>query len=71
MSQLPAPTKTAVSALQQQLTDIIQQETIRTEELVRKFQEQQYAALEEFRTQAHRDHRFLTRYQYTVFLFQR
>lgn len=61
VSQLPAPTKTAVSALQQQLTDIIQQETIRTEELVRKFQEQQYAALEEFRTQAHRDHRFLTR----------
>jgi hypothetical protein len=50
-----------LSALQQQLGEAIQQETSRTEERVRAYSEQQYAALEEFREHAHRDHRVLAR----------
>lgn len=61
VSQLPAPVRTALSALQQQLGEAIQQETARTEERVRAYSEMQYAALEEFREHAHRDHRILSR----------
>jgi hypothetical protein len=61
VSQLPGPVQTALSALQQQLGEAIQQETSRTEERVRAYSEQQYAALEEFRGHAHRDHRVLAR----------
>ncbi|PNF20984.1 hypothetical protein B7P43_G09496 [Cryptotermes secundus] len=60
-SQLPGPVQAALSALQQQLVEAIQQETSRTEERVRAYSEQQYAALEEFREHAHRDHRILAR----------
>ncbi|XP_049836137.1 uncharacterized protein LOC126281324 [Schistocerca gregaria] len=60
-SQQPTGTKTAISALQQQLADVIQQETLRIDEAVRCFQEQQYAALEEFRERAHRDHNALVK----------
>lgn len=66
MSQLPGPVQTALSALQQQLGEAIQQETARTEERVRTYSEQQYAALEEFREHAHRDHRVLARYYYKM-----
>jgi hypothetical protein len=62
VSQLPGPIQTALSALQQQLGEAIQQETAQTEERVRTYSEQQYAALEEFRERAHRDHRVLARY---------
>jgi hypothetical protein len=61
VSQLPGPVQTALSALQQQLGEAIQQETSKTEERVRAYSEQQYAALEEFREHAHRDHRVLAR----------
>ncbi|KAK7868590.1 hypothetical protein R5R35_009479 [Gryllus longicercus] len=61
VSQLPAPVQTAITALQQQLAEIIQYETTRTEERVRQYSEQQYAALEEFRERAHNDHRLLAR----------
>ncbi|XP_021940972.1 uncharacterized protein LOC110840331 isoform X2 [Zootermopsis nevadensis] len=61
VSQLPGPVQTALSALQQQLIEAIQQETARTEEQVRTYSEQQYAALEEFRERAHKDHRVLAR----------
>ncbi|KAJ9601011.1 hypothetical protein L9F63_000849, partial [Diploptera punctata] len=60
-SQLPAPVRTAMSALQQQLGEAVQQETARTEERVRSYSEKQYAELEEFRERAHRDHRIVTR----------
>ena len=53
--------KTALTALQQQLGEAVQQETTRTEERVRSYSEKQYAALEEFRERAHTDHRILTR----------
>jgi hypothetical protein len=59
---MPGTVQTALSALQQQLGEAIQQETARTEERVRAYSEQQYAALEEFREHAHRDHRVLARY---------
>ncbi|XP_069680400.1 uncharacterized protein PRAS40 [Periplaneta americana] len=61
VSQLPNSIQTALSALQQQLAEAIQQETARTEERVRSYSEQQYAALEEFREHAHKDHRMLAR----------
>jgi hypothetical protein len=61
VSQLPGPVQAALSAVQQQLVEAIQQETSRTEERVRAYSEQQYAALEEFRERAHRDHRVLAR----------
>jgi len=61
VSQMPGTVQTALSALQQQLGEAIQQETARTEERVRAYSEQQYAALEEFREHAHRDHRVLAR----------
>lgn len=61
VSQFPPQVQNAVSALQQQLSDIIQQETTKTEEKVRQYSEQQYAALEEFRERAHFDHRALVR----------
>lgn len=61
VSQLPGPVQAALSALQQQLGEAIQQETSRMEERVRAYSEQQYAALEEFREHAHRDHRVLAR----------
>jgi len=58
---MPSTVQTALSALQQQLGEAIQQETARTEERVRAYSEQQYAAVEEFREHAHRDHRVLAR----------
>lgn len=61
VSQMPSAVQTALSALQQQLGEAIQQETARTEERVRAYSEQQYAALEEYREHAHRDHRVLAR----------
>ncbi|XP_063232945.1 proline-rich AKT1 substrate 1 isoform X2 [Bacillus rossius redtenbacheri] len=61
VSQLPAPAQAALSALQQQLGETVQQEAARTEERVRQFTEAQYAALEEFRERAHREHRVLAR----------
>ncbi|XP_066998766.2 uncharacterized protein PRAS40 [Anabrus simplex] len=64
VSQLPSPVQTALSALQQQLTEGVQREAARTEERVRQYTEQQYAALEEFREQAHQDHRLLARLLY-------
>ncbi|PSN55384.1 hypothetical protein C0J52_01850 [Blattella germanica] len=67
VSQLPGPVQTAMAALQQQLGEAIQQETAKTEERVRAYSEQQYAALEEFREQAHRDHRFLARVPVKLF----
>nr|CAD7443853.1 unnamed protein product [Timema bartmani] len=51
----------AMSALQQQLGEVIQQEVAHTEERVRQYTEQQYTALEEFRERAHREHRVLAR----------
>lgn len=59
--QLPVALRTALASLQQHLTEVLQQEVARTEEKVRLYTEQQYAALEEFREHAHTDHQNLVR----------
>lgn len=50
-----------IAALHQALTGYIQRESILTEERVRAYTDQQYAALENLRSRAHRDHRSLTK----------
>nr|CAD7199879.1 unnamed protein product [Timema douglasi] len=60
-SQLNGAAQAAMSALQQHLGEVIQQEVAHTEERVRQYTEQQYTALEEFRERAHREHRVLAR----------
>ncbi|XP_046395547.1 uncharacterized protein LOC124162890 isoform X2 [Ischnura elegans] len=52
------------TALQQQLAEAIQRETLLTEERVRVYSEQEYAALERFREQANHEHRILSRLLY-------
>ncbi|XP_054262132.1 uncharacterized protein LOC129005998 [Macrosteles quadrilineatus] len=49
------------AALHQQLTEWVQRQVAATEERVRQFSEQQYAALEQLRARAHRDHLTLSR----------
>lgn len=52
----------AVSGLQQQLVEVLRREVAATEERVRRFTELQYATLENFREQVHREHNTLLRY---------
>lgn len=50
-----------IASLHQVLTNFIQRESALTEERVRAYTDQQYAALENLRSRAHRDHRSLTK----------
>lgn len=52
------------TSLQQQLAEAIRRETLLTEERVRAYTEQEYAALDRFREQANNEHRILSRLLY-------
>lgn len=49
------------AALQHQLNEWLQREASQTEERVRQYSEQQYAALDRLHTRAHKDHLALSR----------
>ncbi|KAG8224943.1 hypothetical protein J437_LFUL006443, partial [Ladona fulva] len=66
-TSIPSPSKFSASrgtlhtSLQQQLAEAIQRETLLTEERVRAYTEQEFAALDRFREQANNEHRTLSR----------
>lgn len=51
--------ESAVTSLQKQLGDIVQDQIAKTEERIKTFSEQEYVHLKEFRDRAHRDHQCL------------
>lgn len=51
----------ALSGLQQQLGEAVQEEVIKAEERIRAFSKKTYDDLEEFRNRANRDHKALVR----------
>lgn len=53
--------QSAVTLLQKQLGEIVQERIAKTEEKIRAFSEQEYGFLKEFRDRAHKDHRSLLR----------
>jgi hypothetical protein len=59
-----------VKALQRQMSEIVEKETKLVEDRIRKFTENQYATLEEFRTKAQNDYQTLARYDILNFHFQ-
>lgn len=50
-----------VKALQRQMSEAIEKETKHVEDKIRKFTENQYSSLEEFRTKAQNDYETLAR----------
>jgi len=50
-----------VKALQRQMSEVLEKETKRVEDKIRKFTENQYSSLEEFRTKAQNDYETLAR----------
>lgn len=58
---LPPDVQLALGGLKQRATEILSRETAATEDRVRQYTEQQYAALEKFREKAHKEHKILGR----------